>query len=389
MLDISVIIPCYNSEKYISKTVESILSQTISPKEVILIDDGSKDKTFKILKEKQKRHKDIIKVIKLKENKGVSFARNYGIQNAQGEYILFVDSDDVAEPKLIEMYISRLKELNVNQKDKYILCYSAYTQIDKDGNEISGTSRGIQLKPGEVLGYKFIRNYISTSGTLVEKDKIIKTGGFRENVIYSEDWDLWLRLAVVGGFAYIDEPLVKIRRHGENVSTKVTTVLNAEKNILKQYDIEYIKNAIFKRNLKVEQNIIDYVSILFRLDNWEMGFFELKRLLESGCDFYNLYFYLGLYYLKVNDFGKALEYFNRTINIKNTHGAALNNIGALFLLEKNRDNAKKYLSLAIKYFPSYMDANNNLKLLNRESISSEKLQFTWRELREVLTKYNG
>ncbi len=113
--------------------------------------------------------------------------------------------------------------------------------------------RGIQVGPGEILGYQLTRNYILTSGVLIKKDYFLKTGGFNEEIRYFEDWDLWLRLARYGGFAYVDEPLVKIRRHGSNLSSKIGKMLGAERAVLKQYSIDFIKNAIFKRKLSFEK----------------------------------------------------------------------------------------------------------------------------------------
>ena len=385
---ISCIIPCHNCQDYISKTVESLINQTIKPLEIILVNDASTDNTLDILKQMEVQYSNMVKVVNLETNKGPSYARNFGVENSKGEYILFLDSDDVAEPVLIEKYLSRLDELNNSGEDDYILCFSAYIQIDENDEEISDIVRGIQVEPEEILGYQLTRNYIiSTSGVLIKKDYFLKTGGFNEEIRYSEDWDLWLRLAQYGGFAYVDEPLVKIRRHGSNLSSKIGKMLGAERAVLKQYSIDFIKNAIFKRKLSFQKNVVDFVSVLFRLDYWEEGFTELKSLLNEGYDFYNLYFYIGLYYLKHKNIAKALDYFIKTINIKENHGAALNNIGAIYLYNGDNKLAEKYLKLAIKYFPAYMDASHNLSLLNKRSLSLEDLKFTWRELREVLTRY--
>lgn len=387
-LKVSVVLPCYNCEKYIVKTIKSILSQTVKPIEIILVNDASTDNTLEILREKENKYSEVIKVINLKNNKGVSHARNCGVENSNGSHILFMDSDDIAEPKLIEKHLERLEELNFNKKERYILCYSAYIQTDEIGNQVSEVVEGIQFQPEEALGYEFIRNHISTSGVLVNKEFFIESGGFNKNINLSEDWDLWLRLAAIGGFAYVDEPLVRVRRHGKNASSNINKMIDAEKNVLKQYNIEYIKNAIFKRDLEIEANTVDYASILFRLDKWEEGYLELKELQNKGHDFYNIYFYLGLYYLKKEDFRNALKYFNKTINLKSNHGAALNNAGALLILNDDKNKAKEYLNIAMGYFPSYMDAKHNYKLLDREKLTLEDLKFTWRELRKVLLNYS-
>lgn len=387
---ISCIVPCYNCEIFISETVQSLINQTMKPQEIILVNDASTDNTLDILKVIESQYPNIVKVIDLEKNQGASYVRNYGVENAKGEYILFMDSDDIAETTLIEEYLYRLNKVNGKIEDEYILCYSAYIQIDEKDKQISDIVKGIQVEPEEILGYEFVRNYISTtSGILIKKDFFIKTGGFNEKIRYSEDWDLWLRLCKFGGFAYVDEPLIKIRRHGTNLSSRVDKMLGGEKLVLEQYSRDFVKKAIFKRKLDFKKNIVDYVSVLFKFNCWEEGFIELNSLLSKGYKFYNLHFYLGIYYLKHKNIDKALECFIETINKKQNHGSALNNIGALYLFKEDKKLAEKYLKLAIDYFPSYMDAKQNLNLLDKKIESLEDLNFTWRELRKVLTSYNG
>lgn len=85
----------------------------------------------------------------------------------------------------------------------------------------------------------------------------------------------------------------------------------------------------------------------------------------------------------------ALEYFEKTVTLKKDHGAALNNLGALYLFNRDKKVAKNKLESAMEYFPSYMDANHNYNLLNKKAVSLHQLRFTWRELRKVLTNYTG
>lgn len=385
---VSCIVPCYNSEEYISNTISSLLHQTVRPAEIIIINDGSTDNTLEVIRGIEEQNKGIVKVLDLGVNKGVSSARNYGVENSVGEHILFVDSDDIAEPRLIERYQRRLGELNGAGEDEYVLCYSAYIQIDENDVEVSQIIQGIQVEPEEVLGYQFYRNYIlSASGVLVKRNAFIESGGFNEDFSYSEDWDLWLRLARLGGFAYVDEPLVRIRRHAANTSAKVESMLDGEKAVLCQYAVEYIREAIFRRRLSIEANTVDYVSILFRLGYWKNGFLELKRLLDKGHQSYRLYFHLGLYYLKQKNLSKALDCFEQTISLKPDHGAALNNAGALYLVKGDRKTARYHLRTAIQHYPFYMDANINYSFLSGKNVTPAQLQFTWRELRPVLTIY--
>lgn len=107
---ISIVVPIYNAEKYIENTVKCITNQTHSNIEIILVDDGSKDQSLKIIKNLSKKEKRI-KVVH-QENKGVSAARNKGISLATGEYLTFVDADDFLEPKACEILYNNIKKYN-------------------------------------------------------------------------------------------------------------------------------------------------------------------------------------------------------------------------------------------------------------------------------------
>lgn len=387
-MNISVIIPCYNCEKFIEETVNSILEQSVLPFEIILINDNSSDNTLNILNNVGKKS-EIIKIFDLKINKGSSFSRNYGVDKSKGDYVLFFDSDDLALPNLIEESIKRFDELNDKFDDKYILSYCSYVQIDENSKVISGITKGIQTDPEEILGYEFLRNYISTSGVLVKKQFFYEAYKFNESLDYAEDWDLWLRLARLGGFCYIDKPLVKVRRSNNSVSFNLKNMQLGERLVLKQYSIAYIENAINKRKLPKYINTCDFASMMFRLENYEEGFKRLK-ILSQNYEYYNIYFLLGLYYIKKNKLDLALDNFFKTIKLKENHGAALNNIGAMYLVKNNRTASLDFLNKALEYFPGFMDAKHNLNLLHnkKENINFKSVKFTLRELRDTLLKYN-
>lgn len=387
-MNISVIIPCYNCEKFIEETVNSILEQSVLPFEIILINDNSSDNTLNILNNVGKKS-EIIKIFDLKINKGSSFSRNYGVDKSKGDYVLFFDSDDLALPNLIEESIKRFDELNDKFDDKYILSYCSYVQIDENSKVISRIMKGIQTEPEEILGYEFLRNYISTSGVLVKKQFFYKAYKFNESLDYAEDWDLWLRLARLGGFCYIDKPLVKVRRSNNSVSFNLKNMQLGERLVLKQYSIAYIENAINKRKLPKYINTCDFASMMFRLENYEEGFKRLK-ILSPNYEYYNIYFLLGLYYIKKNKLDLALDNFFKTIKLKENHGAALNNIGAIYLVKNNRTDSLDFLNKALEYFPGFMDAKHNLNLLHnrKENINFKSVKFTLRELRDTLLKYN-
>lgn len=139
MPKLSVIVPVYKVEKFLSKCIESILNQTYKDLELILIDDGSPDKCPKICDEYAKKDDRIVVIHK--ENKGVSVARNTGLDIAKGNYIGFVDSDDFIDNKMYETMIS---ELEMNKCD---LAICGYDYVDEDSN----VNRPYKISENEIL----------------------------------------------------------------------------------------------------------------------------------------------------------------------------------------------------------------------------------------------
>lgn len=141
MKKISIIVPIYNAEEHLDKCVESILEQTETNLEIILVDDGSKDNSFEICKKYEKTDQRV-KVIH-QENAGVSVARNHGIEIAEGEYIGFVDSDDWIEPVMYERLLKEAKETNAD----VVMCDA--TTVYSDGKIQADTI--MQLSKNQVL----------------------------------------------------------------------------------------------------------------------------------------------------------------------------------------------------------------------------------------------
>lgn len=109
MIDVSVIVPCYNAEKYLNKCLDSILGQTKKEFEIIAINDGSKDSTLEILNQYKEKYPEFVRVIS-QENQGLSVTRNNGIMAAEGKYLLFVDSDDYIKPTMLEALYNKAVE---------------------------------------------------------------------------------------------------------------------------------------------------------------------------------------------------------------------------------------------------------------------------------------
>ena len=124
--EVTVIVPVYNSEKYIAKCIESILNQTFRNFELLIINDGSKDNSQKIIEEYQKKDPERIVIVN-QENKGVSKTRNEAIKMANGKYLMFIDNDDYIDKDYIETFIKEIKENDLD------VVLGGYRRPNEDG----------------------------------------------------------------------------------------------------------------------------------------------------------------------------------------------------------------------------------------------------------------
>lgn len=205
---VSVITPVYNVEKYIDRTLGSVFAQTYKNIEIVLVDDQSKDRSAEIIKKYQENHPEIVYYLQ-PENKGAGYARNKALELAIGQYVAFLDADDMWKPEKIEKQVRLLKE------KKGGFCFTAIEMIDGDDKVIKG-----KRKVKEQIDYNFLlsNTMIPTSGVIV--DRCIK-GDFRMHLRRGgQDYATWLRLLRDGSKAYgIDEALVGYRVDGKSLSS--------------------------------------------------------------------------------------------------------------------------------------------------------------------------
>ena len=210
MAKVSVIIPVYNRPYLVSEAIESVLNQSFTDSEIIIIDDGSTDKTFEVVQQYVKHHDNITA---LRQNhKGASAARNTGIENAQGEYISFLDSDDLYLPNSLEIMTSVLENNKL-----YAMAYSNYLMSIDGGEELRRWDfREHNLSGNIYPDLLFIRNnHIATPCVMVRKHVFHDTGYFDLEMRICEDIDLWRRIARKYKILQVDKELVIVR-----ISTK-------------------------------------------------------------------------------------------------------------------------------------------------------------------------
>ncbi len=209
---ISVIIPVYNSEKTIQETLKSVLNQTFSDFEVIVINDGSQDSTLEIISSIQDSR---LKVFSY-PNSGISPSRNRGLSHASGEFIAFLDHDDLWTPDKLESQLRALQE-----NPQAAVAYS-WTDLIDESNQFRGECARTNVT-GNAHAKLLSANFLHTaSNPLIRKEALIKVGGFDESVFGPEDWDLFLRLAAQYHFVAVPRTQVLFRVTAGSASTNVS-----------------------------------------------------------------------------------------------------------------------------------------------------------------------
>lgn len=205
---VSVIVATYNRADTVGQAVESILGQTYASIEVIVVDDGSTDGTQDALR----RFGSDLRVLR-QQNAGPAAARNRGIAAAKGEIIAFLDSDDIWLPQKIERQVALLKR--AGKSVPCCICnatlqFTSLPVITSFQNALlePAEEEGLWLNPTETLISRFV---LFNQTVAIHRQALEKTGGFDETLRYLEDYDLALRLSLLGPFAFIREPLAVYR----------------------------------------------------------------------------------------------------------------------------------------------------------------------------------
>jgi glycosyltransferase involved in cell wall biosynthesis len=212
---VSVVIPTYNRATKVRNAIDSVLSQTFADLEVIVVDDGSSDGTDRLLSESYgngiRYH--------FQANGGVSSARNKGIQEARGDWIAFLDSDDLWEPDKLDWQFKALGRFgsqcgacytdtrlfnHPEQRTLFQMAEESYHHKETMG--VSGEILRLLVRPG---GAGMV---VHLSSLLASADVLRKTGGFNPRLLYSEDSEFMFRLAMLTGFCYVNLPLIRFDR---------------------------------------------------------------------------------------------------------------------------------------------------------------------------------
>ena len=230
---VSVIIPTFNRAYILSRAVESVLSQTFNNYEIIVVDDGSDDETCEVIESFNKQ----VRFFRTPHS-GVSKARNTGIENAKGDWITFLDSDDYWLPQKLEKQMAYL-----NANPEYRVCHTDEIWI----------KNGIRINQGKkhrkYAGWFFLPSLklclISPSTVIIWREVLDKVGNFDEDFEYVEDYELWLRITSQYPVGYIGEKLiVKTGGHSDQLSNRIDGI--------EKYRIMALEKFILTGNLRPE-----------------------------------------------------------------------------------------------------------------------------------------
>ncbi|MGR3310382.1 MAG: glycosyltransferase [Candidatus Brocadiales bacterium] len=265
---VSVIIPTYNSATFLPEAIESVFAQTYKDYEIIVIDDGSTDNTKEVLNP----YFDKIKYI-YQQNHGAGSARNTGIKHSQGEYIAFLDADDIWLPEKLHIQANYL-----DNNPEIAMVYSQCLQVSTDGRLTKKRSRDRNLPSGEVFNILFLHNFVFTSTVVVRNRVLSAIGLFDESFTISQDRDLWLRVAGEFKVSGIHKPLCKYRNAGGSLSKNREILFEEKRRVIeKHYKLSKdlgrpIAPALYKKAL---------ARLLYRVGNLHLAQGDKKKALEK------------------------------------------------------------------------------------------------------------
>ncbi|WP_305046454.1 glycosyltransferase family 2 protein [Geoalkalibacter sp.] len=273
---ISVIIPCYNAEKYIGEAIDSVLSQSKKVDEIVVVDDCSTDNTVSILRNYP------VKVLSTEKNSGHALARNIGIAAVRGDLIAWLDADDVWDPDHCETVIGLL--------ERHPSADVAFSGVRFFGSR-SGTwyFSEAEDQPLNMFNYCFERTIVPANSVITRAAAVKKLGGFNKDIRIAPDFDFWLRFSVRSLFVNTKKITVSYRWHDNQISKDPF----AQFESLYKSRIKFIeKNG---NNVDVGSVNVNVVDLFVRILNKDLISSWYSRDLRKFSYLINISKYMGVY----------------------------------------------------------------------------------------------
>ncbi len=298
-MKVSVVIPTYNCAQYITEAVESVLNQTYKDFEIIVVDDGSRDNTKEVIK----RYLNKIKYI-YQQNSGPSAARNRGIKEAKGEYIAFLDADDIWLPQKLELQIKFMeKEVGLIFSDMILfnekgIIKNSFLKEKLFFNKLSikPLSSTEKVIYDNVFNALLQENFIPTNTVIVKKECFNKVGFFDETLFSVEDRDMWLRIGLFYDIGFINFPLVLKRFHETNISANQELALKSRLKVMKKF-LNY-SNLPIKSKKIIKQTInkiyFDLGYLYFTYEKFPLSRIYFRKFLKENPFIFKPWIYILL-----------------------------------------------------------------------------------------------
>ena len=272
MVMVSIVIPTYQCGQFLSQAIESVLAQTYKNYEIIIVDDGSTDNTQEVLS--RYSHLENIKFV-TQSNQGPAAARNRGIKLSSGEYIAFLDADDLWLPTKLEKQIIFLEQHPLTDMvycDAYI--FSGNFPWKKTLFNMSPPASG------NVFERLFLLNFIPILTVVLRRNIFNTSGFFDESIIGPEDYDLWLRICKSKTITFIQEPLAKYRVSAGQITKQRISMIENEIKV-KEKAFQYAPELLNLPNPMLDQG---YFNLLIRISKLYLQYNqnqEAKQTLEK------------------------------------------------------------------------------------------------------------
>lgn len=254
-MGIAAIIPVRNRPEVLARAVRSIQAQTLAVDEIVIVDDASTDETLEVIREFAAKD-GRVKLIRQLERRGASAARNVGVRSTQAQWIAFLDSDDEWFPQKLERQLAQITA-QPDSVASFTGCQAVSERPEWEYTPPASISL-FDLQKSNVLG--------TTSTALVRRSTFIEVGGFDEQLPSCQDWDLWIKLRMVGSFCTVPETLVRFYQNGtDRISRNIDSVLNGHQVIFQRIKCN-VKGFAQRRQVSASHNLHMTQIFLWNID---------------------------------------------------------------------------------------------------------------------------
>ena len=259
----SIIVCCYNSEKYLKETLESIIAQSFKKWEVIIVNDGSSDKTEEIVLDYKNKIKNLIYF--RQNNKGFSAARNKALELCNTKWIVVIDHDDLCLPNRLQIHFDQIKK-NPDSK----LLFANTIHFDDSGRYIRKNfdifnMKEIILSKGEA-SYSLLKEgcFIDSESIVFNKEAAIEVGKFKESLLYIADYEFFIRMGEKFDLSYSEDIVSKWRVHDKQATKKLSSTYKKEYIFLLFHYIFFKKNSFKLKILLLIRFIKEIIKIFVK-----------------------------------------------------------------------------------------------------------------------------